>query len=92
MWLASDLPFTQWTDTSSDTKVLAAHQRMIDRMAAAAEALGLDFRYLYQNYAAQSQDVFASYGEANHARLQRISKKYDPKQVFQRLQPGYFKL
>jgi hypothetical protein len=81
-----------WTDTSSDAKVLAAHQRMIDRMGTAAKDLGADFRYIYQNYAAQSQDVFAGYGEANYARLKDISKKHDPKQVFQRLQPGYFKL
>jgi len=43
-------------------------------------------------YAAQEQNVFEGYGSANHAKLRIISKKYDPEGVFQRLQPGYFKL
>lgn len=54
--------------------------------------MGLDHPYLYQNYAAQQQNVLASYGATNLAKLKAASQKYDPQQVFQRLQPGYFKL
>lgn len=44
------------------------------------------------NYASQFQDVVPSYNATNHARLVSIAEKYDPDGVFQRLQPGYFKL
>ena len=42
--------------------------------------------------AMQSQDVFGGYGEENRKRLIAISERYDPRGVFQRLQPEYFKL
>ncbi|KAK1634115.1 FAD binding domain-containing protein [Colletotrichum phormii] len=48
--------------------------------------------YIYMNYAAQFQDVISGYGADNKAKLKSIAKKYDPKEVFQKLQPGYFKL
>ncbi|OAQ99364.1 hypothetical protein LLEC1_01072 [Akanthomyces lecanii] len=81
-----------WTRIADDKRIMAAAQAIVDRSVTAAKARGLDHPYLYQNYASQKQDVFASYGEANFAKLRRISKKYDPDQVLQRLQPGYFKL
>ncbi|KAK5109863.1 hypothetical protein LTR62_006470 [Meristemomyces frigidus] len=83
---------SMWADSSRDEEVMAAHSRMIDRMVAAAKELGVYHPYIYQNYAANEQDVFAGYGEENRARLREISRKFDPEQVFQRLQPGYFKL
>ncbi|KAF2131847.1 FAD binding domain-containing protein [Dothidotthia symphoricarpi CBS 119687] len=52
--------------------------------------LGNDFVYL--NYASEYQDPIGSYGAANKQRLISISKRYDPTQVFQYLQPGGFKL
>lgn len=81
-----------WTEISDDKRIFAAAQAIVDRSVAAAKALNVDHPYLYQNYASLKQDVFASYGEANRAKLRSISKKYDPEQVLQRLQPGYFKL
>jgi FAD/FMN-containing dehydrogenase len=54
--------------------------------------MGLHHRYIYQNYANISQDVFAGYGEENRDRLRKIQRKYDPEGVFSRLQPGYFKV
>ncbi|KAM3534913.1 hypothetical protein MY4038_001814 [Beauveria bassiana] len=81
-----------WTEIGDDNRIMAAAQAIVDRAVAAAQARGLEHPYLYQNYASQKQDVLASYGEANLARLRSISKKYDPDQVLQRLQPGYFKL
>ena len=52
----------------------------------------LGFPFLYQNYAAAEQKVFAGYGQSNWKRLREISLKYDPDRVWQKLQPGYFKL
>ncbi|KAL8940032.1 MAG: hypothetical protein Q9216_003031 [Gyalolechia sp. 2 TL-2023] len=81
-----------WSDAADDEKIYAATSKVIQRSIDAAKRLGVYNQYIYQNYAAKGQDVFAGYGEANRKRLIEISKKYDPKGVFQKLQPGYFKL
>jgi len=81
-----------WTDPSDDARIIAAANKVITDSIAAAQAMGLDHRYIYQNYASPNQDVFAGYGAANKQRLIGISQKYDPAQVFEKLQPGYFKL
>lgn len=81
-----------WSSPSDDDRIMAAASSFIDRSTAAAKGMGLDYKFIYQNYAAQGQDVFDGYGEANKQRLIEISEKYDPERVFQKLQPGYFKL
>ncbi|KND86516.1 Bifunctional solanapyrone synthase [Tolypocladium ophioglossoides CBS 100239] len=81
-----------WSNASDDARILAAAQNIVDRSIAAARAQGLDNQYLYQNYASLQQDVLPSYGKANLAKLKSISAKYDPANVWQKLQPGYFKL
>lgn len=81
-----------WSNATDDEKIYAATSKVIQRSIDAAKKLGVYNRYIYQNYAAKGQDVFAGYGEENRQRLIEISEKYDPKGVFQKLQPGYFKL
>ncbi|PWY85028.1 FAD binding domain protein [Aspergillus heteromorphus CBS 117.55] len=81
-----------WDDESDDAAVMEVLGRMTQKALSAAKARGLGNEYLYMNYASQYQSVAPSYGTANHARLQAVSQKYDPLQVFQNLQPGYFKL
>jgi hypothetical protein len=81
-----------WSLTSDDTRILAAARNIVNRANATAHAQGLGFPFLYQNYAFLEQEVFPSYGAKNLAKLRAVSKKYDPSQVFQKLQPGYFKL
>ncbi len=83
---------TMWAKEEDDEEVLKFMRGTHAKDEEKAKELGLQHRYLYQNYAAEDQDVFAGYGEENRARLRAISKKYDPDQVFQKLQPGYFKL
>ncbi|KAK5170588.1 uncharacterized protein LTR77_005177 [Saxophila tyrrhenica] len=81
-----------WKNEADDEAVLTAARNTIRRSKEKAKELGLDHRYLYQNYASHEQDVMASYGEENLERLRSISREFDPEQVFQKLQPGYFKL
>ena len=96
--LPSDAPLIlmslaiMWLSPSDDARILAAATRIVSQSVAAAKEMGLDYKYIYQNYASLNQDVFAGYGEANLARLRDVSSEYDPEGVFQRLQPGYFKL
>ncbi|KAJ5296228.1 uncharacterized protein N7443_007121 [Penicillium atrosanguineum] len=81
-----------WSDIADDDRILTAAQNILDGCQAAASAVGLLNKYLYQNYASVGQGVFSGYGQNNLARLKAVSAKYDPAQVFQKLQPGYFKL
>jgi FAD/FMN-containing dehydrogenase len=81
-----------WKDKADDEAVLQASKNIIDRSVALGKEMGLHHRYIYQNYAAQHQDVFAGYGEKNRKRLREIRNKYDPEGVFSKLQPGYFKV
>ncbi|KAI4921219.1 uncharacterized protein J4E92_008208 [Alternaria infectoria] len=81
-----------WANSGDDDKMNKFHARIKDRCVAAAKAKGKANEYLYMNYASPWQDPVAGYGPANKARLQAISKKYDPTGVFEILQPGYFKL
>jgi hypothetical protein len=81
-----------WSSAADDFRILAASRNFISRANATAYAQGLGNRFLYQNYAGQEQDVFASYGQENLERLREVGRKYDPNGVWQKLQPGYFKL
>lgn len=84
---------TAWTSSTSDALILSSTARFISRCNLAAQKRGLDFRFIYQNYAGEGQSVFAGYGAANLARLVEVSRGEDPEGVFWGgLQPGYFKL
>ena len=82
----------QWGDKNDDEHITSVQAGIIDKAIALAKSRGLWNRYIYQNYAYVGQDVFAGYGQANRERLVNVSRKYDPERVFQRLQPGYFKI
>jgi hypothetical protein len=44
------------------------------------------------NYAYRGTPVLESYGEDVVAEMRAVSKKYDPKQFFQKVVPGGFKI
>ncbi|EFQ31408.1 FAD binding domain-containing protein [Colletotrichum graminicola M1.001] len=81
-----------WSNQEDDDAVYAFASRVLERINGEAEARGLSNDYVYMNYGSQYQDVISGYGAENKDRLKRIAKKYDPREVFQKLQPGYFKL
>ncbi|KAK2811602.1 hypothetical protein FQN50_001944 [Emmonsiellopsis sp. PD_5] len=83
---------TMWNNAKDDATIAAYSNRVLSRITAEAKSRGLDSDYIYLNYASKYQDVFAGYGQANLDKMRKISKKYDPAQVFQTLQPLYFKL
>jgi FAD binding domain len=86
------VPSAMWTDAADDEVIFAAYTKWLAESRARAKVLGLDHRYLYMNYASQFQDPIRGYGDLNTAKLKKIARRYDPDEVFQRLQPGYFKL
>lgn len=81
-----------WTHKKDDGIVHQAAKKIIERSVALAKERGLHHPFIYQNYAGKRQDVFASYGEKNLARLRKIRGEYDPDHVFTKLSPGYFNL
>ena len=86
-----DMDF-QWGSASDDTQVISIIEGILDKAITLAEQRKLFNRYIYQNYAYVTQDVFSGYGQKNKERLIRIQRAYDPKGVMLDLQPGYFKL
>lgn len=81
-----------WENVEDDKRIIQACQNIIKRTVAKSREWGLAEDYLYMNYASQFQDVVPSYGKENHEKLLDVARKYDPEGVFQKLQPGYFKL
>lgn len=81
-----------WAKPADDDKVYEITSNIMTAIKSESYVLGVENDWIYMNYASQFQDVIASYGKANKAKLKNIAAKYDPKHVFQKLQPGYFKL
>lgn len=81
-----------WDNEEDDATVEGFVQRVIRRIDEEAKAKDLDYPYIYMNYGSRFQDAVAGYGPENVQKLKKIARKYDPVQVFQRLQPGHFKL
>jgi hypothetical protein len=82
---------TRWDKAEDDERVMQANANVVRRMQEEAKRRDMVNEYLYMNYASQFQDVIGSYGESAE-KLREVAKKYDPTEVFQKLQPGYFKL
>lgn len=81
-----------WSNATDDNKVNAAVQDLYSQVESRAQALNLNNRWIYLNYAAKWQDVIGGYGPENVAKLRRASRKYDPDGLFQYGAPGGYKL
>jgi hypothetical protein len=80
-------------DTIADDERIEQHAKdLFQQSEDEAKKLGLYNEYLYLNYAAPWQDPISGYGAAQKAKLQAVSKKYDPQGIFQKQVPGGFKL
>ena len=81
-----------WSSPLDDARVFAATSRIMDGSIQLAKSQNLFHRFIYQNYASEGQDIFGGYGEESRETLIAVSRKWDPRGVFERLEPGYFKL
>ena len=81
-----------WSVTSDDARVYSTAKDFFDDVDRVSKAAGLFNRFKYLNYAASWQKPIDGYGPKNKGILQAVSKKYDPKGVFQTGVPGGFKL
>ncbi|KAL2853809.1 hypothetical protein BJY01DRAFT_258701 [Aspergillus pseudoustus] len=83
---------SKWDNASDDRSMHQFVDEFFRAIAIEAESRSLGNDFVYMNYASHSQDVISSYGADSKARLQDVASKYDPRGVYQTLQPGYFKL
>ena len=82
----------QWGLAKDDAAIRAAVEGLLAQAIQYAKSKGMYHRFLYLNYALETQDPIAGYGRQNVERLRATSRHYDPQQVFQNLVPGGFKL
>jgi hypothetical protein len=81
-----------WTDKSDDATIEKTARDLFSAIEDQARRLGVYEPFIYLNYAAPWQDPIASYGEDNVERLKLVSKKVDPRGIFQFGVPGGFKI
>ncbi|KAK7947854.1 uncharacterized protein PG986_008740 [Apiospora aurea] len=81
-----------WDHREDDAAVYGVASKILTRIKTVSVKRGAANDYVYMNYASMFQDVIRSYGAESKARLKAIADRHDPAGVFQRLQPGYFKL
>lgn len=81
-----------YTYREDDEAVQTGMEDIIAKHEASLKERGLYIPYQYLNYADRSQHPIDSYGPEVKARLQAVSKKYDPHGVFQHQVPGGFKV
>lgn len=82
----------QWSSALDDDRINAAVKTVFAQTDDYASRNNLTNRWIYLNYAAGFQDPIAGYGPRNKARLQAISRVYDPEGLFQKGVPGGYKL
>jgi hypothetical protein len=86
------LVMADWKNEADTPRVRAAVKAIVDVAEAQSKAHGTYQQYKYANYADYDQNPLASYGAGNLAKLKQIAKKYDPQEVFQKLQYGGWKV
>ncbi|EQL34654.1 hypothetical protein, variant [Blastomyces dermatitidis ATCC 26199] len=81
-----------WASRADDYLVIPTSESILSRSNALATELDLQDGFIYMNYAGPTQSPLASYGEESLRQLRSVQAKYDPDLVFEKLQPGGFKL
>ncbi|KAI2845191.1 CAZyme family AA7 [Aspergillus niger] len=82
------LSMADWKHAKDEDRVREAVRKIVDVAETTAKQAGAYLPYRYSNYASRDQDPLSSYGAENVARLKSIAAKYDPDEVFQKLQNG----
>ncbi|KAI5791973.1 hypothetical protein EDC01DRAFT_706766 [Geopyxis carbonaria] len=81
-----------WTDPADDVTVRAAAKSVTDKWVSLTKGTDLENGFVYLNDASRDQNPVKSYGDASVKKLKAAAKKYDPLEVFQRLQEDGFLL
>ncbi|KAL8897625.1 MAG: hypothetical protein Q9192_002479, partial [Flavoplaca navasiana] len=81
-----------YSNAADDQLVYSTTRTLFEQVENYTRSTGQHVPFIYMNYALPTQKVIESYRQENVDFLRAVSRKYDPKQVFQRLVPGGFKL
>lgn len=82
----------QWSNATNDVLINQLSEDYAALLIAEAKKRKSYNKFVYLNYALETQKPLASYGKASLAYMRAVSQKYDPQRVFQKLVPGGFKL
>lgn len=82
----------EWPKDGDDTAAQSAVDTMSEKVQYLAKERGLLLEFKCMSFATASQKVLGSYGAENIKRMQQVAAKYDPEEVFQKLQNGGFLL
>ncbi|KAJ8495373.1 hypothetical protein ONZ45_g12898 [Pleurotus djamor] len=82
---------TFWMDPADDDVMKAKTQEFIEWLTTTGTERGLLHRFIYMDYALDTQPVLQSFGEENYKRMKEIKEKYDPDNLL-RLWKGGWKL
>ena len=81
-----------WENEADDDRVRSVSIDFTKRWEKRGKELGVYLPFVYMNDASRDQNPLASYGSENLARMMEVSRRYDPKRVFQTLQNDGFLL
>ena len=81
-----------WQDAKDDAIVRAAPIAVSEKWRELGEQRGLNVPFLFMNDGSRDQNPLRLYGDDNLAKLKSVSRKYDPSQLFQKLQYDGFLL
>lgn len=81
-----------WQLVADNDKVYGRMKKLEADLVALEKKMGIFNEWVYLNYASQWQRPIESYGGGNVAFLKSVSRKYDPKGIFQKAVPGGYKL
>ncbi|KAI0973116.1 hypothetical protein F4678DRAFT_427972 [Xylaria arbuscula] len=81
-----------WSNATDDALMNRIAQTVVADIDAAAKSLDQHYAFKYLNYASPWQGVIRGYGTESIKRMKEVSKKYDPRGIFQKKVPGGFKL
>ncbi|KAJ6582718.1 hypothetical protein DFH09DRAFT_1245997 [Mycena vulgaris] len=81
-----------WEDPADDIVLKAAIQEYLSWARETAGQRGVLNKFIYLNYALGTQEVMASVGGTNVARLRSVRSIYDPQSVFRKYWAGGHKL
>jgi FAD/FMN-containing dehydrogenase len=81
-----------WDNSADDELLYELAQSAREQLDEYARSTGAYNEYIYLNYAGRTQDPLRGYGLENLEFLRRVSEKFDPDGVFQRLVRGGFKI
>ena len=81
-----------WSDPAKDQIIRQTLDSVLTNVTAYTQKVGAYRPWQYVNYAFEDEDPIGSYGSENVRFLKKVSRKYDPGQVFQHLVPGGWKL